>query len=353
MLVPRGLGTGRFGPVPSALILGGTGVIGRAAAARLAAAGWSVDVVGRNQTRMPSTLTGVSFRMGNRRSPESLADLVGSGFDLVVDCLAFTASDARMLLPFASQIGALVVLSSKAVYVDDQGRHVNSPDPPQFTEPISESQATMTPREDVPFDSPEGYGANKVAAERVLLESRIPTTVVRASKVHGVGNSRPREWVFVKRVLDQRPAVFFNQGGLGADHTTAAANTAALIETVALQPGDRIVNSGDPDPPSGPGIARAVASYFDLHWDEIVLAGPHELGDHPWNLVSPVRLDLSASEALGYRPVGTFAQTVGAEIEWLLSSRRNQPSDDDPYFGRYFPYEEEDRLWSSLEMSRH
>ena len=242
-------------------------------AARLLASGWSVDVVGRHTRAYADRAFRASFLTGERRSGESLTELVGDGAELVVDCLAFTADEARMLLPFVDRIGSVVMLSSKAVYVDDQGRHVNSPEPPQFNGPISESKPTMTPREDVPFDSPEGYGANKVAAERVLLESRIPTTVVRASKVHGVGNSRPREWVFVKRVLDQRPMVFFNRSGHGADHTTAAVNTAALIETAALQPGWRILNSADPDAPSGMEIARAVASHLNHSWEEVVLEG--------------------------------------------------------------------------------
>ena len=53
-------------------------------------------------------------------------------------------------------------------------------------------------------DSPEGYGPNKVAAERVLLDSGLPVTVLRASKVHGAGARNPREWVFVQRLLDGR-----------------------------------------------------------------------------------------------------------------------------------------------------
>ena len=57
-------------------------------------------------------------------------------------------------------------------------------------------------------DSREGYGANKIAAENALLDSGHPVTVIRA-KVHREGAGRPREWMFVKRVLDQRPAVFW------------------------------------------------------------------------------------------------------------------------------------------------
>jgi NAD(P)-dependent dehydrogenase (short-subunit alcohol dehydrogenase family) len=40
--------------VPRALIVGGTGPIGRAAARRLLAAGWQVDLTGRNPARMPA-----------------------------------------------------------------------------------------------------------------------------------------------------------------------------------------------------------------------------------------------------------------------------------------------------------
>ena len=71
-----------------------------------------------------------------------------------------------------------------------------------------------------------------MAAEQVLLDSGAPVTVLRPSKIHGAGAPRPREWVFVKRVLDRRPAVLLARGA-GIDHPTAAANIAALIEVVA------------------------------------------------------------------------------------------------------------------------
>ena len=60
--------------------------------------------------------------------------------------------------------------------------------------------------------------------------------MIRASKVHGEGAARPREWMFVKRVLDARSAVFLAHAGEGTDHNTAAVNTAALIERVADLP---------------------------------------------------------------------------------------------------------------------
>jgi nucleoside-diphosphate-sugar epimerase len=235
------------------------------------------------------------------------------------------------------------MLSSKAVYTDDAGNHVNSDVPPRFPHPIREDQPTMKPMNG-DYDSREGYGANKVAAEHVLLDSGHSVTVIRASKVHGEGAALPREWMFVKRILDRRPAVFLAAAGAGGDHTTAAVNTAALIETVAGRPGQRILNSADPDAPTGLEIARTIAAHLGHEWEEILLeAGDHsELGAHPWNFTPPLVLDTQASTALGYEPVGTYAETVTAEIDWLLASPANRPGATDPHLANFTCYDLED-----------
>src|SRR5207248_8590600 len=108
----------------------------------------------------------------------------------------------------------------------------------------------------------EGYGANKVAAEQVFLDSGRRATIIRPSKIHGPGAARAREWVFVKRVLDRRPAVFLAHRGEGADHPTAAANLAALIGTVAARPAARILHCADPAAPHGLETARTVARHL-------------------------------------------------------------------------------------------
>ena len=78
---------------------------------------------------------------------------------------------------------------------------MNSDARPQFDGPIPETQPTMAPG-GMPSDSREGYGANKVAAEHVFIDSGLPVTIIRPSKAHGPG--APRESHFVKRVLDRR-----------------------------------------------------------------------------------------------------------------------------------------------------
>ena len=333
-----------------AVILGGSGVLGRATARRLLAAGWAVELTGRDPARTPDDLAGAGarFHAADRHDAAALAHILRNGVDLLVDALCFTAADARQLLPFLRDVTSAVMLSSKAVYVDDAGRHSNSDESPHFAGPIREDHPTVSPSDgDMDHDSRAGYGANKVAAERVLLDSGLPVTVVRASKVHGEGAARPREWLFVKRVLDRRPAVFLAHRGEGTDHTTAAVNTAALIERVAAVPGRRILNSADPDAPSGLAIARTIAAYLGHAWDEILLDDDAEpdLGRHPWDARPPIVLDTSASLALGYVPVGSYARTVPAAVDWLVETARagRAPGADDPFFAPLLDYAAEDR----------
>ena len=193
-----------------------------------------------------------------------------------------------MLILHLTDVTSTVMLSSKAVYVDAAGNHVNSDVAPRFDAPITESDPTMDPGWEE-YDTREGYGANEVAAENALLDSSHPVTVIRASKVHGEGAGRPREWMFVKRVLDQRPAVFLAHAGQGGDHTTAAVNTAAWVECVSSRPGVRILNSADPDAPNARQVAQAIARHLGHQWEEVLLdeTAPEGLGDHPWNFRPP------------------------------------------------------------------
>jgi nucleoside-diphosphate-sugar epimerase len=327
--------------MPRALILGGTGQVGAATARRLLEAGWDVDVTGRNPPRLE--VEGAQFVRSDRTSADDLRAAFGDGVDLLVDNVCYTAEQARLVLPLAAGAGSTVMLSSKAVYVDAVGNHPNSDVRPDFGGPIKETQPTMAPG-DMPYDSREGYGANKVAAEQVYLASGLPVTVIRPSKVHGPGAERPREWFFVKRALDRRPAVLLAHRGEGRDHPTAAANIAALIEVVAAKPGRRILNCADPDAPNGLGISRTIARLLGHEWEEVLVDGD-EPGGHPWDVLPPIVLDMTAAAELGYVPAGDYAATVAEEVDWLVASRRNL---DDEFFEGYFDYAAEDRYLDSI-----
>jgi nucleoside-diphosphate-sugar epimerase len=342
--------------MPRALILGGTGLIGRAIARRLLAAGWRVDLAGRNPVHLLVDIAaaGGRFVAADRDDSDQLLAAIGDGADLLVDCICYTAADATRLLPLVHDAASTVMISSKAVYIDDAGHHSNSAIAPQFDGPIRETQPTVAPG-DGDYTTAAGYGANKVAAEQVLLDSGRPVTVLRPSKIHGPGARRPREWVFVKRALDRRPAVFLAHRGAGVDHPTAAANIAALIEVVAATPGRRILNSADPDAPSALQISRTIARQLDHAWEEVLLddGADEGLGRHPWDAPHPIVLDLTAAVELGYTPVGDYATTVADEVEWLVASARggdgaaHLPGLDEPFFRPMFDYAAEDRYFAA------
>lgn len=139
-------------------------------------------------------------------------------------------------------------------------------------------------------------------------------------------------------MLDRRPAVVFVRRGAGIDHATAAANSAALVETAAKLPGQRILNAADPDAPSGRAIARTISSHLTHQRDEVLLDGEHgELGDHPLNSVYPIRLDMSAAQNFGYVPAGTYAQTVAPMLDWLIDAVRAGDNQRRADFDDWFP----------------
>ena len=358
------------------MIIGGTGAIGRATARRLLATGWSVDLIGRDPARMPGDIAATGGRFiaadrardgrGRADSGRGRADgggalraAFGNGADLLVDCACFTAQDAAGLLPLAREAASTVLISSKAVYVDAAGHHSNSRVRPRFTGPVREDQPTVAPGYG-DYRTGEGYPANKVAAEQVLLDSGVPVTVLRPSKIHGPGSRQPREWMFVKRVLDRRPVLFLAHRGAGVDHPTAAANVAALIELAARRPGRRILNAADPDAPSALGISRVIARHLGHTWEEVLLDGPDSTGPdstgrtalahrHPWDTPHPFVLDMTAAAGLGYTPAGDYAATVAGEVDWLVTAAGGGedadliPGPGDSYFAPLLGYPAEDR----------
>ena len=303
-----------------ALLLGGTGAIGGATAARLARDGWTVDVTGRDPLGMPAELTalGVRFHAVDRADARAIERLAGDGVDLLVDLVAFTAGDVEALVPVMRASGSVVVASSRAVHVDAEGRHVNGDEPPRFPVPMPESTPTLAPA--APGTDPftrEGYAPSKVAVERAALDSGLAVTVIRPSKVHGRWARNARTRGIVERMLAGAETVELADRGASVDHLTAAANAAALIARVADVPGARILNSADPDPLTAAEIVAVVAD--ELGWRGVIvpLEPGAEGGAHPWAAPHPIVLDTRASLALGYAPVGPGAELLRDEVAWV------------------------------------
>ena len=321
------------------MIIGGSGQIGLAAAPRLVAAGWRVIAVQR--ARFESTPEGVETILIDRDEPVALARVVGGGVDAIIDTIAYDEGHARQLLALRGRVGAFVVISSASVYRDAEGRTLDEAAGngfPRFPEPIGEDQPTVAP-------GPATYSTRKAALERVLLDQDdAPVTILRPCAIHGVGSRWPREWFFVKRILDGRRAVPLAWDGQSRFHTTATVNIAALIEVVLDNPGVRALNIADPVAPSVREIGEAIARIYGHDWRLIPFKGaPRDgVGDNPWAVPCPLVVDLARAEALGWRPVAHYADVVAPACRSIEeSARRGLPFA--PYLSTMFDYDAEDQ----------
>jgi nucleoside-diphosphate-sugar epimerase len=295
--------------------------------------------------------SGVVFVRSDRNDPDQLAAVLGGGADVVVDCLCYTATQAGQLLRFADDFASAIVLSSKAIYCDDRGRHSNSAEPPRFDGPVTEQQSVLEPDYSGAYASRTGYGPNKVAAERTLLESGRPISILRPSRIHGPGAGRPREWYVLKRLLDGRIRIPLAHGGRTGNHPTASVNLARLARTCAEQPGQRILNAADPGQPDAAEIVQAIAAACHRPVEVVGLdeQANSDFGWSPWASWPPYFLDTSAATALGYQPAGSYRQTVLAVVEELcaLSAEQQARLTADSDFPDRFDYALDDAALSS------
>jgi nucleoside-diphosphate-sugar epimerase len=332
-----------------AFLLGGSGQTGRALIPRLQERGWDVVLGSRGEHQIPPGVEHVQLDRGNGAA---LREAVGAGVDVLVDFVAFEREHAEQLLALQGLVGSLVVISSASVYTDSEGRTFDEAKTaeqfPRYPVPIRErDQPTVAPGDAT-------YSTKKAAVENVLLgQDAVPATVVRAGAIYGPFGS-VREWYFVKRVLDGRRYVVLGNRGQSRFHPVSTDNLAELIWLAAERPGRRVLNAGDPGPPTLLEISRAVAAALGHEWTEVLLSTLAEPCETPWSGPRPVVLDMSeATFEVGYRPVTTYERAVRATCEWLVEATSERSWQElMPRMAQYlhdaFDYGAEDELMREL-----
>lgn len=325
--------------MPRAVLIGGTGMIGRAAARALATDGWEVVAVSRSG-ELPDGLAelGVEPVAADREDDAQLRAAVGAGADVVYDSVAMRREHGEQLNGLEGLVGSLVVISTASVYADDEGRAFDGEggDPPQLPVPILETQRTAEPGDAT-------YSTQKAELEQTLLAGPLPSTLIRACAVYGPGAKNPRELFFVKRAVDGRRRVALAWNGESRFNTASVANLAELIRLAAAQPGDRILNGGDPDPPSTLEICHAIGDAMEYEFEPVLLPAG-EFGN-PWGVPASSALIVSmeaAARELGYRPVTTYPQAVGETCAWLVDELERGRSWDGSYIADTLDYAAED-----------
>jgi nucleoside-diphosphate-sugar epimerase len=330
--------------VPRAVLIGGTGMIGRAAARALVADGWEVVAVSRAGT-LPDGLAelGVEAAVADREDDAQLRAALGAGADVVLDTVAFTREHGKQLNGLAGLAGSLVVISSASVYADDDGRTLDEAndegDFPRMPVPIPETQRTAEPGD-------ETYSTRKAELEQTLLAGPVPATLVRPCAIHGPGAKLPRELFFVKRARDGRREVALAWKGDSRFHTTSVANLAELIRLAAAQPASRTLNAGDPDPPTTLEICGAIGRALDHEFEPVLLA--EDAFDNPWAVPRAFVVSMEAAEReLGYRPLTTYPEAVRETCAWVVGELDQGRSWEGTYLEAMLDYDAEDEALRS------
>jgi nucleoside-diphosphate-sugar epimerase len=323
--------------VPRAVLIGGTGMIGRAAARALAGDGWEVVAVSRSGT-LPDGLAdlGVESVVADRGDDTQLRAVIGAGADFVLDTVAFDHVQGEQLNGLAGLVGSVAVISSASAYADEDGRALDGEggDFPDFPVPLYETQPTAEPGDAT-------YSTRKAELERTLLDGPLAATLLRACAIHGPGAQLPRELFFVKRAVDGRRQVALAWNGESRFNTTSVENLAELIRLAATQPGSRALNAGDPDPPSTLEICQAVGAALDHEFEPVLL--PDGSFGNPWAVPRPFVVSMEAAEReLGYRPVTRYPEAVRETCAWLVGELERGRSWDGTYLEETLDYAAED-----------
>jgi nucleoside-diphosphate-sugar epimerase len=319
-------------------------MIGRAAARALATDGWDVVAVSRSGT-LPDGLAeiGVEAVAADKADDVQLRAALGAGADVLFDSISVNRAHGEQLNGLEGLVGSLVVISTASVYADDEGRAFDGEggEPPQLPVPILETQRTAEPGDAT-------YSTQKAELEQTLLRGPLPATLIRACAVHGPGAKNPRELFFVKRAVDGRRRVALAWNGESRFNTASVANLAELIRLAATQPGDRVLNGGDPDPPSTLEICHAVGDALDFEFEPVLL--PADEYGNPWGVPSssPLIVSMEAAEReLGYRPVTTYPEAVKETCAWLVGELERGRTWEGSYIEDTLDYAAEDEVLAS------
>jgi uncharacterized protein YbjT (DUF2867 family) len=229
------------------LVTGGTGTLGSRVVPRLEHAGRPVRVLSRTEREAEA---GVAFATGDLDTGEGI-DAAMEGVEVVVNCAGSNAGDdvkARTLVRAASAAGV---------------RHLVH---------ISVVGADRVPVESRVDRAMFGYFASKLAAERVVAESGLPWTTLRATQFHEL-------ILMVARQMSRLPVVPLPSGA--RVQPVDADEVAARLAELALGPPAGLV----PDM-AGPEVRTAAE-----------LLREYLRAEHRHRAIVPVRLPGAAARA--------------------------------------------------------
>ena len=296
-----------------------------------------------------------------RSMPEWMTDLSGDFHnyvldassapeaDVVLDTIAFDAEDIERYDP--DKVGRLIVVSSASVYCDDQGRTLDEAAQngfPEFDRPITEEQTTVAP-------GPDTYSTRKIRMENKALEMfGDRATILRPCAIYGPHSRHPREWWFVKRMLDGRERIPLLYDGRSQFQTSNADLIGNFVAATIEHDLGGVYNIADALAPTVYEIGTAIARIMEREISFELETGQEDglVGRTPWSVPKPFIVDASKAMRAGSLARIEFGVEAEPAIQWL---RDLNPSDWQaafPQLAAYtwdmFDYQAEDSFLATL-----
>jgi nucleoside-diphosphate-sugar epimerase len=323
-----------------ALVVGGTGPTGPFIVNGLRERGYKVTIFHRGTHEVPEIPDDVEHIHADPHFAETIdAALAGRTFDLTV------ASYGRLRVLAASLRGRtdrFIGIGGYAAYrgwIDPYRL-----DPPGMTSPVPESAAV------VESEAEQRFGWLIAQSERIALEMHPGGTIFRYPYVYGPYQLRPREWSFIRRLLDGRKQIILPHYGMSLSTHGWAGNLAHAVLLAVDQPeiaAGKTYNCGDLEQLTLAQIVQTIAAALGREV-EIVPVSYELAGVHRARVLSPLGhqlLDLTRIRTeLGYRDVLGVREALARTVEWYRTHPPAAGGDIERALGDPFDYAQEDRF---------
>jgi nucleoside-diphosphate-sugar epimerase len=266
-----------------------------------------------------------------------------------VDSIAFDEADIARYDP--DKVGQLIVISSASVYRDAVGRTLDEAAQtgfPQFAGPVTEAQSTVPP-------GPGTYSTRKVRMEQAAI-ARFGerATILRPCAIYGAHSRHPREWWFVKRMLDGRKAIPLANSGQSRFQTTNAGLIGDFVAAAIEKKLSGTFNIADATSPTVIEIGAAIARFAGIDVEFVPVTGypDNAVGRTPWSV--PLDFVIDGARARKAGDLARVAYDVEAEdsVRWLMQADPVEWAAAFPQLAAYpwdlFDYAAEDRTLAKL-----
>ena len=303
-----------------ALVVGGTGFLGRHAVRELRDHGYEVAVCSRGERESPFADDDVTHVHGDRTDDADLAN-VARAVDpaVVVDCAAYFPRDVRTATRVFDDCDAYVYVSSGAAYGTEA---IPKREGETALHDCSDEQATE--------DSAATSGPRKAEGDRAVFaaaEDGVPARSVRPCNVYGPEDHTGRVDYWIDRV-QRFDRVLVPGDGTNVWHRVYVADVARAIRLVVEEGRDgRAYNVGDRRAATLTETVDLIADALDESV-EVVHAGARELaagdidpGEFPLYRDYPHLLDTGRIAGLGWESTPREEAMAATVTEYVESDR--------------------------------